>query len=64
MNGDWFSHDDHLPLVDALAARLDKLIAGEDFAERRAAGMATTAEFSQARFEADLKAAWTTILGS
>jgi hypothetical protein len=29
---------------------------------RRAAGMVTAAEFSQTRFETELKAAWTTIL--
>jgi hypothetical protein len=61
-NGDWFDEGEHLALAEALAARLDGLRAGEDFTARRAAGYATAAEFSPARFEAELSAAWTTIL--
>jgi hypothetical protein len=62
-NGDWFDEGRYVEIVDALAARLDALEAGETFAERRAAGMTTAAEFSRARFEAELRASWDEILG-
>lgn len=61
-NGDWFDDGDHLALVDALAGRLDGLIAGQDFSARQAAARATAASFSQARFETELEAAWSAIL--
>jgi hypothetical protein len=61
-NGDWFDEGRYVEIVDTLAARLDALAAGETFAERRAAAMSTAAQFSRARFEAELRAAWEAIL--
>jgi hypothetical protein len=62
-NGDWFDDDRHVEIAETLALRLDALKAGERFAERRAAGQATAAEFSQAIFEAQLAAAGRAIAG-
>lgn len=62
-NGDWFEDGHHFELAETVARRLDELKAGADFAQRRAAGRATAAKFSQAAFESDLAAAWTSIVG-
>ena len=62
-NGDWFGDDDHFAFVEALAARVDALIAGERFEDRRAAGRATAASFGREAFEAQLAAAWGAIVG-
>jgi hypothetical protein len=62
-NGDWFDDGGHLEIAAALIGRLDALAAGERFEARREAGRRTAAEFSLARFEAELRAAWLAIAG-
>lgn len=61
-NGDWFDDGHYSEIADTLAARLDGLIAGDAFTERRAAGISTAAQFSKASFDAELRASWTQIL--
>ncbi|MDB5447270.1 MAG: hypothetical protein JWQ97_2587 [Phenylobacterium sp.] len=63
VNGDWFDDGQHIEIAEALIALIDRLRAGEGFAARRAAGMATAESFSRAGFEAQLAAAWASICG-
>jgi hypothetical protein len=63
-NGLWVAEGDHEGFADALAADLAIAQAGGDAAQRRIdAGLATAAAYSQARFEAELLAAWRAITG-
>jgi hypothetical protein len=60
-NGDWFDDLQHIELAQALISLLDGLRGGEDFAARRAAGIATAAQFSRPAFDAQLAQAWAAI---
>lgn len=62
-NGDWFDDGQHLGVAEALALRLDALIAGDTFEPRRAAGRAMAAAFNAQAFETQLAAAWAAIAG-
>jgi len=64
-NGLWVAEGDHEGFADALAASLAIAQAGDDAAQRRInAGLATAAQYSQARFEGELLAAWSGITGA
>jgi hypothetical protein len=63
-NGLWVAEGDHEGFADALAAGLAIAQAGGAAAQRRIdAGLATAAQYSQARFERELLAAWGAITG-
>jgi glycosyltransferase involved in cell wall biosynthesis len=62
-NGDWFGDGSHVEIARMLGQRLDELAAGERFEARREAGRRTAAAFSQARFEAELAAAFLELAG-
>jgi hypothetical protein len=63
-NGDWFDEGSHVEIAQTIARRLDELAAGETFEARREAGRRTAAEFSQDRFEAELRAAYLALVGA
>jgi hypothetical protein len=62
-NGDWFDDGQHFEIAEALASLIDRLRTGEQFRERRAAGVATAARYSQPAFEAALALAWGRLVG-
>jgi hypothetical protein len=64
-NGLWVAEGDHAGFADAVAAGLAIAQAGGTAARRQIdAGLATAAQYSQARFERELLAAWAAITGA
>jgi hypothetical protein len=61
-NGDWIAEGDHADFAERLREAC-RLFESKSDNATIAAGLATAAKFSQANFEAELAAAWTTILG-
>jgi hypothetical protein len=62
-NGDWIAEGDHEDFVQKLGKACQLFESGLENA-RLAAGFTTAAKFSQDNFEANLRDAWTTILGT
>ena len=64
-NGWWVREGEHDDFAHAVAAALGAAAAqGEEAQRRRAAGRASAALYSQARFETELMGAWRAILGA